>query len=57
MGDVVPENDGKSKRESLRGCSGISPRSHPMKNSRFSEEQMAYAIRQAVIGVSLGWPR
>src|SRR5262249_31789168 len=53
--DVSPENDGRSKLEYAGGFDGPSPeRTGPMKRSKFAEEQVAYALRQAESGSPVG---
>jgi putative transposase len=53
--DVSPENDGKAKLEYAGGFDGPSEeRTGPMKRSKFSEEQVAYALRQAESGTPVG---
>jgi putative transposase len=53
--DVSPENDGGSKLEYADGFDGPPhERTGPMKRSKFSEEQVAYALRQVEAGTPVG---
>jgi putative transposase len=53
--DVSPENDGRSKLAYAGGFDGPSHETTgPMKRSKFSEEQVAYALRQAEADTPVG---
>src|SRR5690242_13062141 len=53
--DVSPENDGRSKLAEPGAFDGPPhERTGPMKRSKFSEEQVAYALRQAESGTRSG---
>ena len=53
--DVSPENDGSAKLEYADGFDGPPhERTGPMKRSKFSEEQVADALRQAESGTPVG---
>jgi putative transposase len=55
LADVSPENDGSSKLEYSGAFDGPSPeRTGPMKRSKYSEEQVAYALRQVEAGTPVG---
>jgi putative transposase len=52
--DVLPENDGRLKREDDGGFGGPLRKERTMKRSKFSEEQVVYALRQAEVGTPVG---
>jgi hypothetical protein len=52
--DVSPENDGILKLEYDGASVVMHERSGPMKQSKFSEEQIVYAIRQAESDTPVG---
>ena len=55
MSDVSPENDDRLELQ-YGGALGVprTERMGPMKRSKFSEEQVAYALRQAESGTAVG---
>jgi hypothetical protein len=52
--DVSPENDDRLNWSKMAASTVLHERSGSMKHSRFSEEQVIYALRQAQSGTPIG---
>ena len=52
--DVSPENDGNVSESKITASAVLDERSGSMKRSRFSEEQIVYALWQTESGAPVG---